>query len=202
MAAETHWHKRWQDENTPWNLERPHPLIEELWDKAQLWLELSAAGSAWVPGCGHGYDADWWQQKGFAVTATDLVPEAITAAKKTHPQSAVNWQVDDALSTKLAPASFDLIYDRAMMLALPLELRRQFLATANQLLRPGGVFLSLAFTKVAMTDQEGPPFAMAAPALVALMPEGWNFVFGEERDDGAVGGAIEREMLGIWQKEP
>lgn len=65
------------------------------------WAErkkLSGRGKrALVIGCGYGDDAEWLSHRDFEVTAFDIAPTAISAARKRFPSSRVHYLVADIL---------------------------------------------------------------------------------------------------------
>ena len=74
----------------PWADGEPNPNLVS-WASG-----LAGAGKrALVPGCGLGYDAEFLAALGFDVTAFDISPTGIEAARRVNPASAVHYQVAD-----------------------------------------------------------------------------------------------------------
>lgn len=92
-----------------------------------------------VVGCGRGDDAEALASAGFEVTAFDVDPAAIDAARRRFPRSGVDYEVADVLHPP-APwsAAFDLVFEARTLDALPPETRRAAMQAMTTLLAPGG----------------------------------------------------------------
>ena len=66
----------WEDiylaDDTGWDLGEPTPVFDKIGDDLP-------SGKVCILGCGRGYDAVMFAQKGFEVTAVDFAPSAVTA---------------------------------------------------------------------------------------------------------------------------
>ncbi|MCI4360385.1 MAG: TPMT family class I SAM-dependent methyltransferase, partial [Thermoplasmata archaeon] len=67
-----------------WDDHRPNPLLVA-WKPRQYRPE--PGDRALVVGCGYGEDAEWLAGRGFEVTAFDVSPTAISAARRRFPRS-------------------------------------------------------------------------------------------------------------------
>src|SRR5690242_15221720 len=81
----------------PWADGEPNPNLLDWADATSLngAGPGGAARTALVPGCGLGYDAEFLARRGFAVTAFDISPTAVAAAKRENPGSAVRYVTAD-----------------------------------------------------------------------------------------------------------
>ena len=65
----------WEDiylaDDTGWDLGEPTPVFDKIGDDLP-------SGKVCILGCGRGYDAVMFAQKGFEVTAVDFAPSAVT----------------------------------------------------------------------------------------------------------------------------
>jgi 2-polyprenyl-3-methyl-5-hydroxy-6-metoxy-1,4-benzoquinol methylase len=89
--------------SVPWARLAPHPLLV-------MWLDspdspgvgaarpAAAGGQALVVGCGFGDDAEELARRGYAVTAFDVSPTAITRCRERFPQSRVCYRAADVLN--------------------------------------------------------------------------------------------------------
>lgn len=195
------WRERWQGNRTGWDLGGPHeglePLLELLDQTGALGgldeIEGQAASDRrlriYSPGCGRAHDGaaivarsiripPSIAKKNIEVVATDFAPEAIDAARGLYgslAEKGLKFAVQDA-SAPVAPderQKFHVIFDRAMLCALRPDLRPAYLRACHTRLVPGGVFLSLPFTRIEDTPEHppgsGPPFEINLRDLESLM---------------------------------
>ena len=69
------WEDIYLEDDVGWDLNGVTPIFESLSNELIL-------GKVCVVGCGKGYDAIMFAEKGFEVTAVDFAPFAINAVKK------------------------------------------------------------------------------------------------------------------------
>jgi SAM-dependent methyltransferase len=191
------WRERWQENRTGWDLGGPHeglvPLLQMLDETGIVDSIVSRENAEFLriysPGCGRAHDAaaivtrsikipPSIGKKNIEVIATDFAPEAIDAARSLYgnlSQNGLRFAVQDA-SAPVAPderQKFHVIFDRAMLCALRPDLRPAYLRACHARLVPGGVFLSLPFTRIENTPEHppgsGPPFEITLRNLESLM---------------------------------
>jgi len=101
----------------PWADRNPNPLLVR-W-KPKRFLRTDGA-RALVVGCGYGDDAEWLSAQGLSVTAFDVSPTAVAAARRRFPRSSVTYCVADAIDP---PAewrkAFDLVVEAFTLQVLP-----------------------------------------------------------------------------------
>jgi SAM-dependent methyltransferase len=124
--------------SVPWARLAPHPLLV-------MWLDSAAspppaAGSeALVVGCGLGDDAEELAHRGYAVTAFDVSPTAITRCQERFPRSPVGYRVADVLNP---PAEwrdrFGLVVEINTLQSLPRCDRPAAVAAITGTIAPGG----------------------------------------------------------------
>ena len=85
---------------------------------------------------------------GFTVTGTDISPTAIDNAKKRTPE--ITFLADDIMDSKLAPKSFDYIFDRGIFHLFDEPNRKQFAGQIKRILDDDGVY----FLKCMSIEQE------------------------------------------------
>ena len=163
------WQGRWQNERTGWDLGGPHPLLGDVFRTlfADGWLAKDA--SAWVPGCGRAHCAAELARLGFVTLGSDVVPEAIAKAKELYADvDRLTLEVGNALSPLAVPV--DVIFDRAVLCAIGPEQRSEFVKAIAASLKPGGLFVTFAFTETAPAHgKSGPPFGIPFTELVELL---------------------------------
>ena len=92
-----------------------------------------------VVGCGPGDDAEALASGGFDVTAFDISPTAIEAARRRFPRSGVDYVVADILQPPPAwTEAFDLIFEAFTLQTLPPEPRHAAIRSMAGLVAVGG----------------------------------------------------------------
>ena len=92
------WNQAWIDSTTPWDSNQPQPalveLLEGVHDADTQVQDLQGnlvpvshvipkgAGTAVVPGCGRGYDAKVFAERGLTSYGVDISSTAVAAANK------------------------------------------------------------------------------------------------------------------------
>jgi SAM-dependent methyltransferase len=101
--------------------------------------------SALVVGCGLGYDAEFLAGRGFAVTAFDIAPTAIAAAKRANPGTEVTYLTADLLDLPTAwTGAFDLVVEVYTIQPIFGPSRALALAALHRPVAPGGTLLVIA----------------------------------------------------------
>lgn len=139
----------------PWVLGEPNESLVEWAAGLDGSAPLDGEGKrALVVGCGTGEDAEFLAGLRFAVTAFDIAPTGIAAARRLHPDSAVRYEVADLLD--LPPewsAAFDLVAECYTIQPLFGDVRARALAALSGPVAPGGTLLVIAFA----TTEDNPP---------------------------------------------
>jgi SAM-dependent methyltransferase len=132
----------------PWADGLPNPHLVE-WATG-----MSGDGRrALVVGCGLGYDAEFLAGLGFEVTAFDVAPTAIVAARRQYPGSTVTYLAADLLA--LPPewtGAFDLVAEAYTVQPLYGEVRARAISALHVPVAPGGTLLVIARA----TNEEDP----------------------------------------------
>jgi SAM-dependent methyltransferase len=123
-------------DQVPWADREPNPHLV-------AWLRTFSAAPVrkrcLVVGCGLGDDAEALASAGFDVTAFDISPTAIEAARRRFPRSGVDYVVADVLQPPPAwHGAFDLIFEAFTLQALPPEPRHAAIGSIAALTASGG----------------------------------------------------------------
>jgi SAM-dependent methyltransferase len=153
-----------------WAARRPDPLLV-------AWLRTFTAAPVrkrcLVVGCGPGDDAEALASAGFEVTAFDIDPATIAAARRRFPRSGVDYEVADILHPPAAwTAAFDLVFEACTLQALPPGTRRAAMQAMTTLLAPGGRVFVLSRAR---EDHEPPgerPWPLTRDELVVFEEAG------------------------------
>jgi SAM-dependent methyltransferase len=151
------WDARYRDGVTPWDAGGVPPQLLE-------WLKTAVPRKVLMPGCGTGYEVRAFAQHGHDVTAIEFSDAAIEAARRELGPLADRLKKADFFS--FATASFDLVYERAFMCALPRRMWPQWAARVAALVRPGGELAGFFYFN---DNARGPPFGISAAALGELL---------------------------------
>ena len=120
-----------------WASDEPSPIVLETIDR----LALGTDAKMLEIGCGEGRDAAALLARGFALTATDISPEAVAHCRAKYPQWAERFQVLDCLGDTCAER-FDFIYAVAVIHMLVENVHRAgFYRFIREHLTPNGAAL-------------------------------------------------------------
>lgn len=199
------WQHRYLEGSTPWDLRQPTPALEVLLASGRLSrLGLPDEADVAVPGCGRGHDLRAWARAGHRVTGFDIAPEAVREARALlawNRVEGVDVLCRDLLGVgaELA-ARFDAVYDYTCLCALAPHLRARYGHEMAAIVRPGGLWIGLAFPLVLRPGAEGPPFAVDARVLHAALAPRFALVdeFEPERSVAARRGA---ERWFVWRRD-
>ncbi|SAM73218.1 uncharacterized protein UBRO_00006 [Ustilago bromivora] len=191
------WDKAWVESTTPWDASRAQPALVELLngvhdadtkvpDLQGNQIPVSQVipkgdGLAVIPGCGKGYDAKIFAERGLTSYGLDISSSAVVAAK--------NWLKDQNLPADLdskvifeeadfftlgtdkasspalsKPGQASLSYDYTFLCAIPPSLRTSWAETYTRLMAKGGILIALVFP-IHGDRPGGPPFSIS-PELV------------------------------------
>ena len=168
------WLERWQIGRTGWHEPDGNAGLKRHWD-----IE---GRRVLVPLCGKSPDLLWLEARGNAVTGVELSELAVTAFFEENEleftQSANRYEAVERDLTLICgdyfefdePGSFDALYDRGSLVALPADLRPKYAAHTRRLLSDGAhVFLITVEYDQAQAD--GPPFSLSAEEVRSYWPD-------------------------------
>jgi SAM-dependent methyltransferase len=144
------WDTRYRGGVTPWDAAGAPPFLK-------TWLEQQPKPlRILVPGCGTGYEARLFAELGHDVLALDFSDAAIEAARREL--GALSHLVRKADFFQLDSTPFDVVYERALLCALPRTMWPQWAARVGELVRPGGELAGFFYFD---DNVKGPPFGAA-----------------------------------------
>ncbi|EJL7847521.1 TPA: thiopurine S-methyltransferase [Vibrio parahaemolyticus] len=177
MRDQEFWHSKWASNQIGFHLEDVNPLLPAYWHHANPKREDKAL----VPLCGKSEDLVWLATKHDSVEGVELSQIAVRSFFAEHfytptvtPISGMHelYQFDElSIYTGdffTAPVSqADIVYDRAALVALPQDMREEYVARLKQLLNPGGRIL-LVTLNYPQEEMAGPPFSVPLEEIQQL----------------------------------
>jgi thiopurine S-methyltransferase len=174
------WLERWRTRQVGFHQATPHPSLDRWWPT----LKIAPGTRVYVPLCGKSLDMVWLASRGHAVVGSELSPVAVTEFFDEQQATGVHTDAHgpfrrhrhgpfeilqgDALA--LTPALLGPVgaaYDRAALVALPSELREQYVAGFAALLPTGSRALLLSF-EYDQRLRPGPPFSVEPQEIARL----------------------------------
>ncbi len=177
MRDQEFWHSKWASNQIGFHLEDVNPLLSAYWHHANPKREDKVL----VPLCGKSEDLVWLATKHDSVEGVELSQIAVRSFFAEHfytptvtPISGMHelYQFDElSIYTGdffTAPVSqADIVYDRAALVALPQDMREEYVARLKQLLNPGGRIL-LVTLNYPQEEMAGPPFSVPLEEIKQL----------------------------------
>lgn len=149
-----------------------------------------------IPGCGSAYETRLFLQANWPVTAIDFSPAAVARARAVLGPLGATVREADFFGPALDDTRFDVIYERAFMCALPINLRTAWAARVARLLVPGGRLIGFFFLA---DNAKGPPFGIDPEALARLLSP--NFELMEEAVPAdSIPVFAGKEKWQVWQR--
>lgn len=174
------WQQRWQEGRIGFHKEEPNPIIVKFFAK----LGLAKGARVLVPLCGKSVDIPWLAKQGYQVVGAELSDIAVRdffkelgaepevteiGPLKKHSVPSIDIFLGNIFDlTKevlLAHAGpIDGIYDRAALVALPLDIRTRYAAHLRAITDTAPQLLSSFEYDTSLLD--GPPFAVTEQDIV------------------------------------
>ena len=165
------WLEKWDNNEIGFDQKAVNPLLARHISS----LNLSPGSCVFVPLCGKSIDMVWLLKQGYKVVGVELSEDAIEqffAALEVKPEiwtdqsfkrySAYNIEIlvgDYFKLTEEILGQIDVIYDRASLVALPLDMRNDY---SRYLMNITGTAAQLLITfKYDQSLQDGPPFSIS-----------------------------------------
>lgn len=174
------WIKTWGEGNIGFHQADHHPALDKYWP------ELAAGTSVLVPLCGKSRDLLWLEERGLNVIGVEFVESAVLdffrenklawdeTVQYGHPcyrarERNICIFLADFIhfADDYSDLPLDTLYDRAALVALPEDMRADYVAACEKLLTtsPQGLLVTLEYDPIAM---EGPPFSVTAAEIDRL----------------------------------
>lgn len=173
------WAQRYRDEDTPWDRGHAHAELLARIESGQL-APAREGLSAYVPGCGRGYDAVALAKAGWSVTAIDLVDDLAGPLRAELEPFGGTFHAGDALHPEEGP--FNLIWEHTFLCAIRPDQREAWSAMMNRCLVPGGLLAVLVFPANKPVELGGPPWGYDSSKLLEWLGSGFELIETAEVD--------------------
>ena len=178
MEAEF-WLERWREGRTHFHQQRVTPLLQKYWPD----LQLPQGSKVLVPLCGKSLDMVWLAEQGHQVLGVELSELAIDqffAENQLTPAVHTSAQGKHYVAGRIEIICGDIFtldpamlaacvgaYDRAALIALPVEMRARYVTEVYGRLAPDyrGILITLDYPQEQM---DGPPFSVGDEEVQAL----------------------------------
>lgn len=167
------WHAKWEADKIGFHKNTYHSSLVKYW----VDLNLSENTAVFVPLCGKSSDMIWLAEQGHTVIGNEI---SAIAARDFFIENNIEFEISKSgkfqkhqggAYTILVGDFFDLakadisnvkaVYDRAALIALPLEMRERYVQHLEYLLECGTqlLLITLAYDQASM---DGPPFSVTS----------------------------------------
>lgn len=164
------WHEKWQANQIGFHRETPNPLLVDHLNA----LSLAQGARVFVPLCGKTRDIAWLMSQGHRVAGGELSEIAIqqlfeelgiapqvssVGALKLYTADGIDIFVGDIFDlTAEVLGQVDAVFDRAALVALPLEMRLRYSAHLARITQNAPqLLITFAYDQAVMS---GPPFSV------------------------------------------
>lgn len=188
-----HWHSRWRDGRIGFHQAEVNRLLEKFWPE----LVPEPAGDVFVPLAGKSIDMTWLARRGHQVVGVELSEIAVRGYYEDHgwqPEIDAHdgFQVFSANGVELWCGDYFAfpaarlkdcvgVYDRASLIALPEDMRRQYAAKLIDVVPQAAttLLLSIAYDQA---EADGPPYSVPDDEVRALFGEAFAVMHHGTRD--------------------
>ncbi len=145
-----YWNNRYKNSKTGWSIGYPSIPITDYIDQL-----TNKSIKILIPGCGHGFEAEYLFKKGFTnVYVLDYSEIALFEFKERVPE----FPTSNLIETDFFKhnETYDLIIEQTFFCALTPTLRKEYVSHCHKLLKTKGKLVGLLFNDNLNTDK--PPF--------------------------------------------
>ena len=185
------WINAWNEGRTGFHQEIFHEKLTEYFPN----LGPRKDQSVLVPLCGKTKDLIWLDSLKLKVHGIELHEQAVESffsenkfsdVKKTRDHDFTNYTFDNIVIScgdffKLSENNtYDFIYDRASLVALPASMRRNYANVIKRVLKIGGKYLLIVY-EYDQSQFDGPPFSVEAKEIHELYQDQFNITLLESK---------------------
>lgn len=189
----SYWRSKWRKGHIGFHMKNGHPGLEKHWNS----IRFKNKSSVFVPLCGKSKDLLWLSKHCERVVGVEISELAVEQFFKENSLDVKKsafadftiyragnieiWNGDFFKLPKRKLPSFDLIYDRASLVALPQEMRREYAAKILDLISEHTqILLHLFYYR--QNEMPGPPFSVSPNEVKTLFGEHFDLQILEKSD--------------------
>ncbi len=181
------WHKRWKDKQIGFNQTVTNQHLMSFWHK----LAIKKNTQVLVPLCGKSIDMLWLQEQGHDVFGIELSGDAVkdffienkrqvneikhTVFQVSESDNIQLYQGDFFQLTNQDCAGVSAVYDRAALIALPKQMRQEYVEHLFKIL-PEQAPILLITMEYEQSKMAGPPFSVTEQEVLELYAENYKVV--------------------------
>jgi 2-heptyl-1-hydroxyquinolin-4(1H)-one methyltransferase len=156
-------------EQVPWNIGEPQPVIGVLIEAGRVRGEVLDAG------CGVGETVLHLAARGYSAVGLDMSPTAVEQARRSAAERGLDaeFAVADITSFTGYDGRFDTVIDSTLFHSMPVQGRSGYLSSIARAAAPGAVLHVLVFAKEAWFPGDRGPNSVDEPELRAAVEEYW-----------------------------
>lgn len=211
------WLENWERGQTGFHLPGVNPVLLRHWED----LGLKSAKSVLVPLCGKSVDLSYLRTLGHQVMGLELSPIAVkefwtamaVTPKRHKERGLVFWESDgieiiEGDFFEIRPEDVEspsVVYDRAALIAMPVELQFRYADHLMHLAQGAPIFLVTFDYKP--SEMAGPPFPVSRIRLGELFDDHYEIALIESRDAlddnaGLAARGLKRLSESVWLLSP
>lgn len=214
FCGKAYWEKRFHEGDTPWDLGKATPLLEEALEFLRglpgYGTGLGSTKSAYVlsAGAGRGADALELVRRGFNVVAVEWLSPAVETLRKRY--EALGSDIKGSLSIiegdffKIEACKVDFAFEHTFFCALEPGFRTNYVDAMSRWLKPGGVLLGNFFIHSGsggdINDRCEPPFFISKENLQAIFCCKFKLLYLAPATQSGVGRRGDFEWLGVFER--
>ncbi len=187
MEAEF-WYRSWEEGKTGFHRKDVHPYLQK-----HAGADILQGKRVFVPLCGKTLDLLWFRAHASHVTGVELVekpvcqffseqnltPTRIASQRyEVERLTILNRDIFDLLPEEVGP--IDLVYDRAALVAFPLEMRLRYVHQVDKLTPIGAKILLITLEYAPLLP--GPPFSITPEEVEDYYGNGYDIVHIEQQE--------------------
>ena len=183
------WRERWNEDKTAFHQQHINPYLAYYYGEMGPSRETRSVLRVFVPLCGKSRDLLWLSENGYGsvgVECSELAVERFFSEQKMEFNKSgkgryVSYKTGNLeilLGDFFTLEAEDIgrvtdIYDRASLIALPMDMRKEYVNKITQLQAPGTrtLLITLAYPQ---TEMEGPPFSVSDDEVSELYSDNYK----------------------------
>lgn len=214
-STQSYWQARFENADTPWQLEDVSPVVTEALDLLVAQGVPLTGLTALSPGCGTGLDALECARRGLDVVAVDWSHTAVVDLRSRYNalKEALGGtvQVLEGDLFAVQPIAVDLVVEHTFFCAIDPSSRVRYVQKLLEWVKPGGYVVgnffiveeseALRLPNLSLTQEGmGPPFAATASEILSLFSENFECIALRPPKTPTPGRRVGLEWIGVFKR--